>query len=172
MSLIVKQLHRNLYTNLSIRNYFNTVDLVGHFEQLKNANNLPTFESLMHGARCLARRHAGTDSFQRAHFPSLVAGHVDEVPLGSPWSASGDTGGSADECLSESDSLETISVLSQSMADGERDAALANATLFIRNSLWWREVCHAIQEGDPGRVWEVLKVSISWVFLTGECNSL
>ena len=40
------------------------------------------------------------------------------------------------------------------------DLTLANATLFMRDGIWWREVCTAIALGDPGRVWEVMKVRL------------
>ena len=43
----------------------------------------------------------------------------------------------------------------------EVDTTLANSILFIRNAIWWREVCTAVAEGDSGRVWEILKVSFS-----------
>lgn len=56
-----------------------------------------------------------------------------------------------------SDKLSEMSV--ESEHDEEPDITLANATLFIRDALWWREVCDAIATGDTGRVWEVLKVS-------------
>ncbi|KAF8810192.1 hypothetical protein BYT27DRAFT_7011859, partial [Phlegmacium glaucopus] len=38
------------------------------------------------------------------------------------------------------------------------DTTLANSILFIRNAIWWREVCTAVAEGDSGRVWEIMKV--------------
>ncbi|KAJ3515928.1 hypothetical protein NLJ89_g1460 [Agrocybe chaxingu] len=48
------------------------------------------------------------------------------------------------------------------------DITLANSVLFIRNAIWWREVCRAIAEGDTGRVWEVMK---HWLFtFTGSGN--
>ena len=37
----------------------------------------------------------------------------------------------------------------QSKSD-EVDTALANSILFIRNAIWWREVCTAVAEGDSG----------------------
>ncbi|KAF8163196.1 hypothetical protein B0H34DRAFT_794930 [Crassisporium funariophilum] len=41
------------------------------------------------------------------------------------------------------------------------DTTLANSILFMQNAIWWREVCKAIAQGDPARVWEILKV---WTF--------
>lgn len=40
------------------------------------------------------------------------------------------------------------------------DLTLANATLFMHNGIWWREVCTAIAQGDPGQVWEVMKACL------------
>lgn len=42
----------------------------------------------------------------------------------------------------------------------EADTTLANMTLFMRDAIWWREMCRAIAEGDTGRVWEILKVNL------------
>ena len=37
------------------------------------------------------------------------------------------------------------------------DLTLTNATLFMRDGIWWREVCTAIAQGQ---VWEVIKAHL------------
>ena len=48
-------------------------------------------------------------------------------------------------------------------ADGEKvgwdgDRQMANLTLRMRDCLWYYELCHAIVDGDIGRVMEIIKV--------------
>jgi hypothetical protein len=40
------------------------------------------------------------------------------------------------------------------------DRQMANLTLRMRDSLWYYELCHAIIDGDVGRVLEIIKVII------------
>ena len=42
--------------------------------------------------------------------------------------------------------------------DGDRQ--MANLTLRMRDCLWYYELCHAIVDGDIGRVMEIIKVVI------------
>ena len=39
------------------------------------------------------------------------------------------------------------------------DRQMANLTLWMRDSLWYHELCHAIVDGDTGRVLEIIKVT-------------
>ena len=39
------------------------------------------------------------------------------------------------------------------------DRQMANLTLRMRDSLWYYELCHAIADGDIGRVLEIIKVT-------------
>lgn len=40
------------------------------------------------------------------------------------------------------------------------DRVLANSILFKMEYSWWIEAAYAIPEGDIGRVWEIMKVSL------------
>ena len=42
--------------------------------------------------------------------------------------------------------------------DGDRQ--MANLTLRMRDSLWYYELCHAVVDGDIGRVMEIIKVGV------------
>lgn len=43
------------------------------------------------------------------------------------------------------------------------DRQMANLVLRMRDGLWYHELCHAIVDGDIGRVSEIIKVR-AWVF--------
>lgn len=97
-----------------------------------------------------------TQAHKRALFP-----HEDNpnaVPLGSPWISQEDA--EMGEPISE-DEEDRLSDLSGTHDNPGADVTLANSTLFIRNAIWWREMCKAVANGDPGRVWEILKL---WIF--------
>jgi G:T-mismatch repair DNA endonuclease (very short patch repair protein) len=67
----------------------------------------------------------------------------------------------ADVDADMSDGLSEYSLKSQDdPLDGRErpDVTLANGILFIRNAIWWLEVCRAVAMGDTGRVWEIMKV--------------
>jgi hypothetical protein len=58
------------------------------------------------------------------------------------------------------------------------DRQMANLTLRMRDCLWYYELCHAVVDGDIGRVMEVLKVtavvsdsSPSLIYITSSINS-
>ncbi|GJF00409.1 hypothetical protein PsYK624_166970 [Phanerochaete sordida] len=78
-----------------------------------------------------------------------------------------------DQWAMDDDDDEVLSDLSEPTLDmpcdgrtSNADITLANATLIIRDGIWWREEGLAAGGGDPGRIWEILKVSTSvtcWV---------
>ncbi|KAH7903329.1 hypothetical protein BJ138DRAFT_1120498 [Hygrophoropsis aurantiaca] len=149
-------------------NYFSCNDLVSYFERLDENQSLPSFEILLRGAHTLARRHASTQAYLRARNPSLGQNHPDEVPLGSPWTNVREPEhmdleiDALSNGSDEQNNLETLSVLSNAGdAEDGADISLANSTLYIRNGIWWREVCRAVADGDTGRVWEIMKI---WIF--------
>ncbi|KAF8056184.1 hypothetical protein FPV67DRAFT_1731334 [Lyophyllum atratum] len=144
--------------------HFQTDNLVDHFANLKDRDQLPSFEALIDAARMLVKRHATTDAFRRAHKPE--ADHPDTVPLGSPWtrpSAQTETETVDVEMVSGEDETDHLSDMSAPEPESFSDAdiTLANSILFIRNAIWWREMCRAVARGDTGRIWEILKI---WIF--------
>ena len=44
-------------------------------------------------------------------------------------------------------------------ASWKGDRQMANLVLRMRDSLWYYEFCHAVTDGDIGRVYEIIKVS-------------
>ncbi|KAH7914696.1 hypothetical protein BJ138DRAFT_1079047 [Hygrophoropsis aurantiaca] len=152
--------------------FFQCSNLVEHFEQLQSQNNIPDFESLCSNGQTLARRHATTQAFERAHKPE--ENHPDNVPLGSPWTH-GDNhddvemenpGDMSDQIVF--DGVDALSDLSDYEDHPMADISLGNTTLFMRNGIWWREMCESIAQGDTGRVWEIMKI---WIFtFSGSSN--
>ncbi|KAF6745112.1 hypothetical protein DFP72DRAFT_824802 [Ephemerocybe angulata] len=175
----------NLVLDASILNcweqQFNTTDLVKYFEDLDKTNAMPTFDNLVTHAEKLSKRHATTKAFTQA---GTVRGEG-EVPAGREWVpppktpsppgtdiSMGSNGESTSEESSSSESQtpgltyddlfpepHPFSVPEPSTM--KPDTTLANSTLFMRDAIWWREVCLAVAEGDTGRVLEMLKV---WIF--------
>jgi hypothetical protein len=141
--------------------YYQTSDLIHFFEQKKEQGMVPTFEELLVIGRTLAQRHATTQAHKRACHPREDS--TNPVPLGSPWipHENNDVEMKDMEGSFPEDEEDRLSDLSGASEHLEGDTTLANATLFIRNGIWWREVCKAVANGDPGRVWEILKL---WIF--------
>ena len=133
---------------------------------------MPSFAVLLGTAKILGKRHATSQAYEQALKPTTHEPRAEDVPLGSPWEPRAATpAGSGDEMDIDpasdpmdvdpdvDDNLSAFSTDSQSPDTDKPDNTLANATLFMRNAIWWREVCEAIADGDTGRVWEILKVS-------------
>lgn len=150
-------------------NYFNTEDLTCLF---KEHEDVPTFDSLVNAAYLLARRHATTQAHERALRPT--EDNLNPPPLGSVWireqsedNVMGDKSedgykNDKDTHMDDSDNENELLPLNLPSTTGEdADITLANTTLFIRNAIWWREMCTAVASGDTGRVWEILKI---WIF--------
>ena len=53
------------------------------------------------------------------------------------------------------------------------DRQMANLVLRMRDGFWYHELCHAIVDGDIGRVSEIIKVRVkSWILLRPFYNLL
>lgn len=151
-------------------NHFNTEDLTSLF---KKPEDLPTFDSLVKAAYLLARRHATTQAHERALRPT--EDNLNPPPVGSAWmrgrTEDNDVemmedkseAGDQKEKNTHGDDLENeLPPLDLPfMTQEDADITLANTTLFMRNAIWWREMCTAVAAGDTGRVWEILKI---WIF--------
>lgn len=140
-----------------------TDNLIKHFETLSLQKQLPSFEELETIAEVLSQQYATTQAYNRACFPSETQTSL--VPEGSPWTVTSSTDVVMGE-ISTSESANVIATEDVSTTNelplppkcNNGDLTLANSTLFIRNAIWWREVCVAVAVGDPGRVWEIMKV--------------
>jgi hypothetical protein len=95
------------------------------------------------------------------------------MPLGSPWIPHEEDNNDVEmkdmEGSFPEDEEDRLSDSSEASEHLEGDTTLANATLFIWNGIWWHEVCKAVANSDPGRVWEILKL---WIFtFAGSSNT-
>ncbi|KAF5384343.1 hypothetical protein D9615_003177 [Tricholomella constricta] len=146
--------------------YYETADLESFLESKKAQGTLPTFEELLKAALMLGRRHATTKAFKAAHNPS--ENNPDKVPQGSPWTPKKNIPSTSLDTVEDDEMTDTDSDVMSDLLDEvkeltskDADVTLANATLFMRDGIWWREMCRAVAEGDTGRVWEILKI---WIF--------
>jgi hypothetical protein len=124
-------------------------------EHFSGQSLLPSFEELLAVARILTRRHGTTQAYNSALNAS--APPENRPPKGSDWIRQSQ---SEDEAMDENHDEDELELpLPPEQPKDEIDTTVANSILFIRNAVWWREVCTAVAEGDSGRVWEIMKVS-------------
>ncbi|KAF9231417.1 hypothetical protein BU15DRAFT_68356 [Melanogaster broomeanus] len=145
-------------------NFFECSDLQAFFKWSKDAGNIPSFEDLHDIAHLLAQCHGTTKAYQHARDLARDPDHPDRVPRGSSWPHAGASASHSQEDGTGTNVEDDLgSDMSTALDEDslEKDEVLANVTLFIWCALWWREACHAIAVGDPGRVWEILKL---WIF--------
>jgi hypothetical protein len=116
--------------------------LLEHFEQLKTENKLPSLDELITEASTLVHRYAS----DRALETTLCSTVFNKSPDQHKFKA----GSVAEAGLS--------GVNGDSSFTGDR--VLANTIVFRRDFLLYFELSDAIQEGDLGRVCEVLKVNM------------
>ncbi|EAU82342.2 hypothetical protein CC1G_06652 [Coprinopsis cinerea okayama7 len=154
---------------------FRTTDLVQHFEHM---STLPPFGDLVSRARRLSHSHASSQAYQFVSTPSQSMRNPG-IPVGTEWTTSEeiqsttpanpapnptpDTGPATSDLQDEGIAIPDPDPLPvpQPPDTRESDKAAANITLFLRDALWWREVCLAVSEGDTGRLLEMFKV---WIF--------
>ncbi|KAI0072322.1 hypothetical protein K474DRAFT_1574435, partial [Panus rudis PR-1116 ss-1] len=125
--------------------YFGTKDIVRFFEEHKS--RLPTLDTLRGIAKKLQNMYATSRAYEQALHDQSV---VDEPEMES-------TTHTEDASVSAADSQEQPPVKPKFKGDW----ALANSILMIRDGILYLEVCRAIETGDIGCVWEILKF---WIF--------
>jgi hypothetical protein len=130
---------------------------VEFFEDKQKNNIVPSFTSLVDDARMLARRHATTQAFERAL--NLDDENPNKVPRGSDWTMLWDEVQEEHVHVGdvEMQDIDALSDLSGNADSPDSDVTLANATLFIRNAIWWCKMCKAVVVGGTGGIWEILK---------------
>lgn len=141
------------------RDILETSDLVQFFADKSKANDLPSLSSLEEKARKLAARHTTTKAWERVMHP--VPGYETSIPRGSEWTSEPGSTDSNKNAGSDDESDE-VSEYSMEERTETHDTTLANAILFLRNTIWWREFDAAVRKGDTGRMYEIMKV--------GECK--
>ncbi|KAJ7786934.1 hypothetical protein B0H13DRAFT_1936760, partial [Mycena leptocephala] len=130
--------------------YFECDDLHEYFEALAAADNLPSFEELEIGAKCLYYHYISTiaqkEAADDAH--NGRSGWANKVALGSAWVPLPHDATSA----------------SAPKRKRKRKSKKANAEVisdeagFMRDASISREVASAVAVGDVGRMWEGMKV--------------
>lgn len=129
---------------------------------MDSASQLPTLEKLREDAKLLFHRYGHSSAFYNA-----IKGDYEDnqrkVPPGQPW-----------EPQTEEHEEELEENPAQKKGKGKKDAyretydrtvefkgdqALAESTRLIMDLSINREMAYATADGDPGRVWEVMKVS-------------
>lgn len=124
--------------------------LQSHFEQLASQKKLPTLEQLISHANSIVRRYASDRAYQTA----LCSARFSRCPEVYKFAA-----GLGFAPAHASPDLESTTHVEDATFTGDR--VLANTILFRRDFLLWMELSDAISEGDIGRVYEVLKVSLA-----------
>ncbi|KAI0081500.1 hypothetical protein K474DRAFT_1671959 [Panus rudis PR-1116 ss-1] len=170
----------DFYANKRLVEVSNTL----RFEK-KNANGLPTLAELRDVARSLHHVYANSQAYERALLDQDLLGPLsgsgEKTAHLLPKAASNAHGTSTNSSSSEpamtpdnliDEFLREADVEVTHGEDGKKkttkvarpfcgDWAAANSILLMRDGIWFLEVCRAIQQGDIGCVWEVLKV---WIF--------
>ncbi|KAI0312871.1 hypothetical protein OF83DRAFT_1066483, partial [Amylostereum chailletii] len=129
-----------------------TDDIEAHFEQLADADKLPSIIVLHQQASLLLRRYSSTKAYWKAR-----SKHTDknfdpiDAPVGAPWPTPAES----------SEGIENTPVIG--------DHCLANVNMLLRDGLEFLEVCRGTALGDIGRTLEVHK---RWIFsFAGSGNS-
>ncbi|KAF9053425.1 hypothetical protein BJ165DRAFT_1339856 [Panaeolus papilionaceus] len=134
------------------RNYFKCKDIFKHFESL-DSKEMPDIQELETIARRLHQHFSTTPAAYDALGDTMSPSEWSKVvPLGSPWR--GFTSSVTEKQAEDSPK----SPPSPRHQNGDR--VLSNAIFFLRDSLLSYEFAYAVAEGDPGRVYEVLKVML------------
>jgi hypothetical protein len=127
---------------------------------------LPTIEELHVIAQRLHYAYSTTNGIYHAlHDTSIAAGTwAETVRLGSAWTAP--------PSFTSSQPHPPVAQTKKTKADSDvpdmkgrhvkGDRVLANSITFMRDAMFSREMSYAIAEGDAGRVYEVMKVYISF----------
>lgn len=123
-------------------------------------NTLPEFEDLEAMALKLYRAYSCTSAYHRAlREPSMLQnnewGHT--VPVGSVW-VPPHIDSSSNAAISTTDKKGQNATTVKEVPGFQGDRVLANSIAFMRDALIEREMSYAMAEGDPGRVYEMMKV--------------
>ncbi|KAF9232804.1 hypothetical protein BU15DRAFT_80791 [Melanogaster broomeanus] len=133
--------------------YFKQDDLFTYFANLAMTNSLPCFEDLEVIARKLHRAYTNTRAI---HFAlrdvERESDWASTVPLGTSWN------NVASASSLSSPGVQATSVSPRKVFKG--DYVLARSMAFMRDALVAREAAYATAEGDPGRLYEMMKIML------------
>jgi hypothetical protein len=144
-------------------------DLLSHFADLEQKNELPLLETILIQADTLVKCYALQDAYEQALSQTKSKDAPDhmKVPFGSPISSTSSSCMAPDISQSDLPALlsENVPKVYQEADKFDGDRILATSILFLQDFGWWTEVSYAVPEGDIGRAFEILKVSSNCNFL-------
>jgi hypothetical protein len=139
-------------TDLLDRNYFECDDIFTHFAKL---DTLPEIEDLIRAAEVLHHTFSSTHAIYHA---------LNDTTIESEWSDNIAPGSAWIPPLvfesSQSNAMKCLKKEKPMARHPQGDRVLANSITFMRDTLMSREMSYAIAEGDPGCVYEIMKVRI------------
>ena len=110
------------------------------------------------------KRYASQDAYEQAlsHAESKDAPDHMKVPFGSPTANASPSGIATNTAQNDPPALpaEAVPKVHQEEEKFNGDWVLANSILFLQDFGWWTEMSYAVPEGDIGRAFEILKVSV------------
>lgn len=142
-------------------------DIFAHFTKMAAESTLPSFDELKAKAEILYQRYSTRRAYEQARRGSYQENVPRQdtyaVPVGPAWTPP------QTEASSVSESLLGGAAKGKGKGKGkgkkksepayEGDQVLANSIMFMHDAMLCREFSQAVASGDPGRVWEGLKVS-------------
>ncbi|KAF4596165.1 hypothetical protein EYR40_008153 [Pleurotus pulmonarius] len=143
------------------RLHFETSDIFTHFTTLHKTGSLPSFEELEIIAHKLFDSYSTTfaqyqaEDDARTGFSDWAAG----IPEGSVWSCPLEQGLTSSNYLDKT-SKRRKEKRKVAIPSKNGDQTLSETIVFMRDALISREVAYAVAEGDVGRAWEAMKVTV------------
>ncbi|KAF4583644.1 hypothetical protein AB1N83_012102 [Pleurotus pulmonarius] len=136
-----------------------TEDLLTHFQTLADGDCIPTLASLRKDAELLYYRFGHSAAFYRA-MDGMYADDDKKVPVGQPWEGGVELNediGKTGQRKGKSKSKDGNALASDIDLPFNGDQALAESTRLIMDLTLNREMAYATSDGDPERVWDIMK---------------
>ena len=137
-------------------------DLLSHFADWVEKNELPSLETLVIQADILVKCYTSQDAYEQAVSLAESKDAPDHMKIlfGTPISNTTLLDMVTDILQTAPPALPTEDVpkVYQEADKFDGDWVLANSILFLQDFGWWTEISYAVPEGDIGCVFEILKV--------------
>lgn len=141
----------------SLRLYYRQDNIFQYFENLEKESRLPTFEDLEKAGKVLYCNYTSARAQQRAMYGCQIgssfatAGTGSGIPLGTAWTEPQPT-----PPVSHGPRMKR----EEPLPIFKGDQVLARSIAFMRDTMISREAALASAEGDPGRLYEAIKVML------------
>lgn len=132
------------------RLYFQQENIFSYFELLAKKGQIPEFEDLEGAAKQLYRRYTSLRAQQKA-MEGMVAS---SMPAGPNW---------VQKPAPTQENIKNTKKKKENQSISEPfqgDQVLAKSIAFMRETMHAREMTLATAQGDPGRIWEMIKVML------------